>query len=46
MDKDQLSAMFKEADLDGDGASDLVVGNDFDIPDYFYRGDGAGGYDP
>lgn len=30
-------------DLDSDGAADLVVGNDFDIPDYFYRGDGAGG---
>jgi len=30
-------------DLDSDGATDLVVGNDFDIPDYFYRGDGAGG---
>jgi uncharacterized membrane protein YraQ (UPF0718 family) len=30
-------------DLDSDGAADLAVGNDFDIPDYFYRGDGAGG---
>lgn len=31
------------SDLDGDGATDLIVGNDFDIPDYFYRGDGQGG---
>ncbi|MEL7091497.1 MAG: FG-GAP-like repeat-containing protein, partial [Pseudomonadota bacterium] len=30
-------------DFDRDGATDLIVGNDFDIPDYFYRGDGAGG---
>ena len=32
------------SDIDGDGAADLLVGNDFDIPDYFYRGDGAGGF--
>jgi hypothetical protein len=30
-------------DLDGDGTRDLVVGNDFDIPDYLYTGDGKGG---
>ena len=30
-------------DFDDDGAADLIVGNDFDIPDYFYRGDGQGG---
>lgn len=35
-----LSILF--TDLDRDGAQDLIVGNDFDIPDYFYRGDGAG----
>ncbi|MBY6069019.1 VCBS repeat-containing protein [Leisingera aquaemixtae] len=36
-----LSVLF--SDFDGDGAQDLIVGNDFDIPDYFYRGDGKGG---
>ena len=36
-----LSILF--SDFDGDGAQDLIVGNDFDIPDYFYRGDGQGG---
>lgn len=36
-----LSLLF--SDFDGDGMQDLIVGNDFDIPDYFYRGDGAGG---
>ncbi|MEP2718087.1 FG-GAP-like repeat-containing protein [Pseudophaeobacter sp.] len=35
-----LSVLF--SDFDGDGAQDLIVGNDFDIPDYFYRGDGQG----
>jgi len=35
-----LSILF--SDFDGDGQSDLIVGNDFDIPDYFYRGDGKG----
>lgn len=30
------------SDLDQDGAADLVVGNDFEIPDYFYFGDGEG----
>lgn len=32
------------SDLNQDGAADLVVGNDFDIPDYFYFGDGQGGF--
>lgn len=32
------------SDFDDDGATDLIVGNDFDIPDYFYRGDGQGGF--
>lgn len=32
------------SDFDDDGATDLIVGNDFDIPDYFYRGDGKGGF--
>lgn len=36
-----LSILF--SDLDLDGAADLIVGNDFEIPDYVYRGDGAGG---
>lgn len=36
-----LSVLF--SDFDRDGAQDLIVGNDFDIPDYFYRGDGTGG---
>ncbi|WP_375257046.1 FG-GAP-like repeat-containing protein [Citreimonas sp.] len=36
-----LSILF--SDLDGDGAQDLIVGNDFDIPDYVYLGDGQGG---
>ncbi|WGW05918.1 FG-GAP-like repeat-containing protein [Tropicibacter oceani] len=35
-----LSILF--TDFDDDGAQDLIVGNDFDIPDYFYRGDGQG----
>lgn len=30
------------SDFTDDGAIDLIVGNDFDIPDYFYQGDGAG----
>tara|TARA_R110002049_G_scaffold44333_3_gene129878 strand:+ start:124909 stop:127989 length:3081 start_codon:yes stop_codon:yes gene_type:complete len=37
-----LSILF--SDIDGDGDADLIEGNDFDIPDYFYRGDGAGGF--
>lgn len=35
-----LSLLF--SDFDADGMQDLIVGNDFDIPDYFYRGDGTG----
>ncbi|WP_299166357.1 FG-GAP-like repeat-containing protein [uncultured Tateyamaria sp.] len=38
-----LSILF--TDFDTDGTTDLIVGNDFDIPDYFYRGDGSGGFD-
>ncbi|MGC1497779.1 MAG: FG-GAP-like repeat-containing protein [Sulfitobacter sp.] len=38
-----LSILF--TDMDRDGATDLIVGNDFDIPDYFYRGDGAGAFE-
>ncbi len=38
-----LSILF--SDLDRDGAQDLIVGNDFEIPDYFYFGDGEGGFD-
>lgn len=37
-----LSILF--SDFDGDGTQDLIVGNDFEIPDYFYRGDGKGGF--
>lgn len=33
------------SDLDQDGAADLVVGNDFEIPDSYYFGDGEGGFD-
>jgi len=36
-----LSILF--SDVDRDGAADLLVGNDFEIPDYLYMGDGAGG---
>lgn len=35
-----LAAMF--ADLDGDGAPDLYVANDFEDPDLFWRNDGRG----
>ncbi|MDF1767933.1 FG-GAP-like repeat-containing protein [Maricaulis sp.] len=35
-----LSILF--SDLDADGAVDLLVGNDFEVPDYAYFGDGAG----
>lgn len=34
------------SDIDLDGASDLLVGNDFELPDYVYYGDGAGGFAP
>ncbi|KMW56435.1 hypothetical protein AIOL_001389 [Candidatus Rhodobacter oscarellae] len=39
-----LSMLF--SDIDQDGAADLLVGNDFELPDYVYRGDGAGGLVP
>lgn len=38
-----LSILF--SDINQDGAADLLVGNDFDVPDYFYHGDGQGGFD-
>ncbi|MEM8848460.1 MAG: FG-GAP-like repeat-containing protein [Pseudomonadota bacterium] len=38
-----LSILF--SDIDADGAADLLIGNDFAIPDYLYRGDGAGGFE-
>lgn len=38
-----LSILF--SDIDGNGTADLLVANDFDIPDYFYHGDGAGGFE-
>jgi hypothetical protein len=37
-----LAAMF--ADLDGDGAPDLYVANDFEDPDQFWRNDGRGSF--
>jgi hypothetical protein len=33
------------SDWSGDGWLDLIVGNDFDEPDFYYRGDGSGGFD-
>ncbi|MDA0705677.1 MAG: CRTAC1 family protein [Proteobacteria bacterium] len=33
------------SDWSGDGWLDLIVGNDFDEPDHFYRGDGKGGFE-
>lgn len=33
------------SDWSGDGALDLIVGNDFDDPDMYYRGDGNGGFE-
>lgn len=36
-----LSALF--SDINRDGAPDLLMGNDFEIPDAIYMGDGAGG---
>ncbi|MGI9238170.1 MAG: CRTAC1 family protein [Woeseiaceae bacterium] len=33
------------SDFNGDGALDLIVGNDFDAPDMYYLGDGKGGFD-
>ena len=38
-----LSILF--TDMDRNGTMDLIVGNDFEIPDYFYSGDGAGTFD-
>lgn len=38
-----LSILF--ADMNADGHADLLVGNDFEIPDYYYLGDGRGGFD-
>jgi hypothetical protein len=32
------------SDINLDGALDLLVGNDFELPDYIYRGDGAGSF--
>ncbi|MBA84226.1 FG-GAP-like repeat-containing protein [Thalassobius sp. S69A] len=32
------------SDINDDGAADLIVGNDFAVPDYFYHGDGQGGF--
>ena len=33
------------SDWNGDGALDLVVGNDFEAPDIYYVGDGKGGFE-
>lgn len=33
------------SDWSGDGFLDLIVGNDFDAPDIYYRGDGKGGFE-
>ncbi|MBO6797766.1 FG-GAP-like repeat-containing protein [Maricaulis sp.] len=38
-----LSILF--SDIDVDGRQDLVVGNDFEVPDYVYFGDGTGQFD-
>ncbi len=32
------------SDIDLNGTADLLVGNDFEIPDYVYLGDGKGGF--
>ena len=37
-----LSILF--TDMDHDGDADLIVGNDFAVPDYLYHGDGTGGF--
>jgi uncharacterized membrane protein YraQ (UPF0718 family) len=34
------------SDINGDRNADLLVANDFEIPDYFYLGDGKGGFEP
>jgi hypothetical protein len=33
------------SDWSGDGWLDLIVGNDFEAPDIYYRGDGKGGFE-
>jgi len=33
------------SDWSGDGWLDLIVGNDFEEPDFYYLGDGKGGFD-
>lgn len=33
------------SDIDANGTQDLLVGNDFEVPDYFYLGDGEGGFE-
>ncbi|NCF73924.1 MAG: hypothetical protein GWP67_10520 [Gammaproteobacteria bacterium] len=33
------------SDWSGDGALDLIVGNDFEAPDIYYLGDGKGGFE-
>ena len=33
------------SDWSGDGWLDLIVGNDFDVPDFYYRGNGKGGFE-
>jgi len=33
------------SDWNGDGWLDLIVGNDFEAPDMFYRGNGKGGFE-
>jgi len=33
------------SDWSGDGWLDLIVGNDFDVPDSYYRGDGKGRFE-
>ena len=38
-----LSILF--SDIDRNGTTDLIVGNDFEVPDYFYAGDGTGKFD-
>ena len=38
-----LSILF--SDMNTDGSLDLLVGNDFEVPDYFYLGDGQGGFE-
>ncbi len=39
-----LSILF--SDIDVNGTQDLLVGNDFELPDYIYYGDGQGGFMP